>query len=70
MPCHLRSGAARVQAEAASMRIDIEQEEDGRWIAEVRDLPGVLIYGQTRKAAISKVQALALGGGVKSSLFA
>jgi predicted RNase H-like HicB family nuclease len=42
------------------MRIDIEQEEDGRWIAEVRDLPGVLIYGQTRKAAISKVQALAL----------
>jgi len=42
------------------MRIDIEQEEDGRWIAEVWDLPGVLIYGQTRKAAISKVQALAL----------
>jgi predicted RNase H-like HicB family nuclease len=42
------------------MRIDIEQEPDGRWIAEVPDLPGVLVYGQTRKAAISKAQALAL----------
>ncbi|MCX6100586.1 MAG: type II toxin-antitoxin system HicB family antitoxin [Candidatus Bipolaricaulota bacterium] len=42
------------------MRIDIEQEQDGRWIAEVPDLPGVLAYGQTRIAAISKAQALAL----------
>jgi predicted RNase H-like HicB family nuclease len=42
------------------MRIDIEQEQDGRWIAEVPDLPGVLGYGQTRMAAISKAQALAL----------
>jgi predicted RNase H-like HicB family nuclease len=42
------------------MRIDIEQEPDGRWIAEVPDLPGVLVYGQTRMAAISKAQALAL----------
>jgi predicted RNase H-like HicB family nuclease len=42
------------------MRIDIEQEPDGRWIAEVPDLPGVLVYGQTRTEAISKAQALAL----------
>ncbi|MCX6100903.1 MAG: type II toxin-antitoxin system HicB family antitoxin [Candidatus Bipolaricaulota bacterium] len=42
------------------MRIDIEQEQDGRWIAEVPDLPGVMAYGQTRMAAISKAQALAL----------
>lgn len=42
------------------MRIDVEQEQDGRWIAEVPDLPGVLVYGQTRVAAISKAQALAL----------
>jgi predicted RNase H-like HicB family nuclease len=42
------------------MRIDIEQEQDGRWIAEVPDLPGVLAYGQTRTAAISRAQALAL----------
>lgn len=40
--------------------IEIEQEEDGRWIAEVCDLPGVLAYGQTREEALTKVQALAL----------
>lgn len=40
--------------------IEIEHEEDGRWIAEVTELPGVLVYGQTREEAIAKVQALAL----------
>ena len=33
---------------------------DGRWIAEVGDLPGVLTYGKTRDEAITKVEALAL----------
>jgi predicted RNase H-like HicB family nuclease len=42
------------------MRIELEQEEDGRWIAEVPDMPGVMIYGQTRNDAISRVKALAL----------
>lgn len=42
------------------MKIDIEREEDGRWIAEVSDLPGVLAYGKTREEAIAKVEALAL----------
>lgn len=42
------------------MRIEIEREEDGRWIAEVFDLPGVLAYGTTREKAIAKVEALAL----------
>jgi predicted RNase H-like HicB family nuclease len=42
------------------MKIDIEREEDGRWIAEVHDLPGVLAYGETREEAITKVQSLAL----------
>jgi len=42
------------------MRVEIEKEDDGRWIAEVPDLPGVMAYGQTRSEAISKVQALAL----------
>jgi predicted RNase H-like HicB family nuclease len=46
--------------EPSAMRIEIEREQDGRWIAEVRDLPGVMAYGRTRKDAISKVQALAL----------
>jgi len=40
--------------------IEYEQEEDGRWLAEVLELPGVLVYGQTTEEAISKVQALAL----------
>ncbi len=40
--------------------IELEQEEDGRWIAEVCDLPGVLAYGQTREEALARVQALAL----------
>jgi len=42
------------------MKIEIEREEDGRWIAEVPDLPGVLTYGKTREQAIAKVEALAL----------
>lgn len=41
-------------------RIETEQEEDGRWIAEVVDLPGVLAYGRTPDEARAKVQALAL----------
>lgn len=40
--------------------IEIEQEEDKRWIAEVVDIPGVLVYGNTREDAIAKVKALAL----------
>ena len=42
------------------MRLDIEQEADGRWIAEVPDLPGVMSYGQTRQEAMDKAKALAL----------
>ncbi|MBA3711517.1 MAG: type II toxin-antitoxin system HicB family antitoxin [Pyrinomonadaceae bacterium] len=40
--------------------IEYEQEEDGRWLAEVVELPGVLAYGQTHEEAIAKAQALAL----------
>ncbi|MGI2907439.1 type II toxin-antitoxin system HicB family antitoxin [Tolypothrix sp. VBCCA 56010] len=40
--------------------IEIEQEEDGRFLAEVINFPGVLAYGQTREEAIARVQALAL----------
>jgi len=42
------------------MQIEVELEEDGRWIAEVTDLPGVMVYGQTREEAIARVEALAL----------
>ena len=41
-------------------QIEIEREADGRWIAEVPDLAGVLAYGQTRDEAVARVQALAL----------
>jgi len=43
-----------------SFRIELELEDDGRWIAEVPDLAGVLCYGATRDEAIARVQALAL----------
>ena len=42
------------------MRIEIDREEDGRWIAEIPELPGVMVYGETRKQAIAKAEALAL----------
>jgi len=42
------------------LAIEIEQEDDGRWLAEVPDLPGVLTYGNTRKEAIDRVRALSL----------
>jgi len=40
--------------------IEVEREEDGRWIAEVLELPGALAYGRTAEEARAKVQALAL----------
>jgi predicted RNase H-like HicB family nuclease len=42
------------------LRIEVEEETDGRFIAEVPDLPGVMSYGQSRDEAIIKVEALAL----------
>lgn len=41
-------------------RVEIEREEDGRWLAEVPELPGVLAYGVSSSEAQAKVQALAL----------
>lgn len=43
-----------------NLRIETEQEADGRWIAEVPDLPGVLAYGAKPQAAVMKAKALAL----------
>jgi predicted RNase H-like HicB family nuclease len=42
------------------MRIEIEKEEDGRWIAEIPEIPGALVYGESREQAIAKAEALAL----------
>ena len=43
-----------------SLAIELEQEDDGRWIAEIDELNGVLVYGETREDAITKVKTLAL----------
>jgi len=40
--------------------VEFEREDDGRWLAEVVELPGVLAYGQSSDEAIAKAQALAL----------
>ncbi|HEX4081147.1 MAG TPA: type II toxin-antitoxin system HicB family antitoxin [Rhizomicrobium sp.] len=42
------------------LRIEVDREEDGRWIGEVRALPGVLAYGATELEARIKAEALAL----------
>jgi predicted RNase H-like HicB family nuclease len=43
-----------------TFRIELEQEEDGRWIAEVLGIPGALVYGKTPDEARARAQALAL----------
>lgn len=45
---------------AMTLDIEIDREDDGRWIAEVPALSGVQTYGQTRDEAVARVQALAL----------
>ena len=42
------------------MKIEIEREDDGRWIAEIPEIPGVMVYGSTKQEAIFKAEALAL----------
>jgi len=42
------------------MKMEIEKEDDGRWIAEVPELSSVIVYGATRQEAIAKAEALAL----------
>jgi predicted RNase H-like HicB family nuclease len=43
-----------------TLTIDIEREEEGRWIAEIPALPGTQCYGATRAEAMAHVQALVL----------
>jgi predicted RNase H-like HicB family nuclease len=46
--------------ESNVLQIELEQEDDGRWIAEIPALPGVLVYGASLEEARSRVEALAL----------
>jgi predicted RNase H-like HicB family nuclease len=48
------------QGASVNYRIEFEQEEDGRWIADIPELPGVMAYGSSKREAESKVQAIAL----------
>lgn len=40
--------------------IETEREDDGRWIAEILEIPGALVYGDTRDDAVARVRALGL----------
>jgi predicted RNase H-like HicB family nuclease len=42
------------------LSIELDREEDGRWIAEIKEIPGVMAYGNERQEAIARVKALAL----------
>ena len=46
--------------EPSRLLVEVEREADGRWIAEIATLPGVMAYGQTREAAVAAAEALAL----------
>lgn len=43
-----------------NLAIELEQEDDGRWIAEIDELDGVLVYGDTKEEAMKNVKTLAL----------
>ncbi len=43
-----------------NFKVEVDREDHGRWIAEVVELPGVLVYGGSTKEAQAKAQALAL----------
>ncbi|MBI3463248.1 MAG: type II toxin-antitoxin system HicB family antitoxin [Planctomycetes bacterium] len=43
-----------------SLTIETEQEDDGRWLGEVLEVPGAMAYGKTREEAVARAQALAL----------
>lgn len=64
MSVRVGRGVARWHTPAVAAKqgfpVELEREEDGRWIAEVPSLPGVMSYGQSRDEAMAKVEALAL----------
>ena len=56
----LRYGLDPTQGTTTLLKVEFERETDGRWIAEIPALPGVMAYGASRQEARSKVEALAL----------
>jgi predicted RNase H-like HicB family nuclease len=53
-------GPGRAILSTMRLNVEVEREEDGRWLAEVPDLAGVMAYGSTREQALAAVEALAL----------
>ncbi len=53
----VRRGSDRVKPQV--FRVVFDREDDGRWIAEVPELPGVMVYGESKQDALLRVQALA-----------
>jgi predicted RNase H-like HicB family nuclease len=49
-----------MQDGSRAIRVEVEREDDGRWLAEVPVLAGALAYGQSREEAVAKAEALAL----------
>ena len=47
-------------ASVLNLKVEFTREVDGRWIADIAALPGVMVYGRTRKQALAAVEALAL----------
>ena len=45
---------------AFDLKVEFDRETDGRWIADIPALPGVMVYGRTRKQALAAVEAQAL----------
>jgi predicted RNase H-like HicB family nuclease len=45
---------------SSKLSVQVEREDDGRWIAEVPEIPGALVYGSTREEALTRVEALVL----------
>ena len=58
----LYDGLSKIRRGEAYLKfqIELEREDDGRWIAEIPALPGVLVYGKTKQEAVAKAKALAL----------
>ena len=50
----------KLERDDLMLKVEIEQEVDGRFIAEIPELPGVMAYGPSREEALAKVEAIAL----------
>ena len=56
-----KAAASRTaKASVFDLKVEFGRETDGRWIADIPALPGVMVYGRTRKQALTAVEALAL----------